>query len=111
MEPVATVFFLCLLPSTVLSQPNITNPIGAFGAPIGPDQVPTICGGFLQEDVTAQCFQLKELVTLPTLPTTFPPTLPETDPTLPVTFPPTLPVTDPTLPERLPVIFPVKLNA
>ncbi len=37
--------------------------LGAFGAPIGPSQVPTICGGFLQEDVTSECFQLQDLVT------------------------------------------------
>ena len=45
------------------------------------------------------------VATLPTLPVTFPPTLPVTDPTAPVTLP-TAPVTLPTLPLRLPVMLP-----
>ena len=36
--------------------------IGAFGAPIGPEGIPTVCGGYVTDDVTAECFQIKELV-------------------------------------------------
>ncbi len=38
--------------------------LGAYGAAVGPNQIPTICGGYLQEACTTDCYQLKDLVTI-----------------------------------------------